>query len=143
MVDKVKKNIKCLDISINAAYDSPTSHPSVPFSTLVATTKYATVATAQAHVSQVKAAAQAYASFLANAISWLYQKSDFVIKNKDVCFSADSLISGHSLIISGAISTFSSGPSPNLQVFDLTAQTSPPNQIELGDVGELEKCKRR
>lgn len=139
MVDKAKGNIKRLDTSIDAAHDSPTSHPSVPFSASAATAKHAAVAAAQAHASQAKAAAQARASLSANAISRLHQEHDSVIKDKDICSPADSLISGHSPTIGGAIPTPSSGPSPNPQVFDPAAQTSPPNQTESGDVGELEE----
>ncbi len=121
MVDKAKGNIKRLDISIDAAHNSPTSHSSVPFSASTAIAKHATVAAAQAHASQAKAAAQARTSLLANAISRLHQKHDSVIKDKDVCSPAVSLISGHSLTIGDAIPTPSSGLSPNPQVFDLAA----------------------
>ena len=118
MVDKVKKNIKRLDTSINAAYDSSTSHPSVLFSTSAATANYIAKATALAHTSQAKATAQARAFFSANVISQLYQKYNSVIKNKDVYSPADSLISGNSPTIGSAIPNFSSSLSPNLQVFD-------------------------
>lgn len=133
IVDKVKGNIKCLDTSINAAHDSFISYLSIPFSASAATAKHTTVTAAQAYPSQVKAAAQAHASFLANAISRLHQEYDSDIKNKDVCFAADNLISNYSPTINSAISTPSNGPSPNLQVFDLATQTSPPNQTESRD----------
>lgn len=68
MVDKVKKNIKCLDTSINTAHDYFTFYSFVLFSTLAAIAKYAAVATAQAHISQAKAIAQARTSFLTNTI---------------------------------------------------------------------------
>ncbi len=139
MVDKAKGNIKRLDISIDAAHDSPTSYPSFSFSALAATAKHVVVAATQAHASQAKATAQARAFLSANVISRLYQEHDSVIKDKDVGYPADSLISGHSPIIGDAISTPSRGPSPNPRVFDPAAQTSPPNQTELRDVGELEE----
>lgn len=63
MINKVKKNIKCLDTSINAAYDCSTSHPSVLFSTSAATAKHAAVIIAQTYASQVKAAIEACAFF--------------------------------------------------------------------------------
>lgn len=75
---------------------------------------------------------------MANAISQLYHKHVSVIKNKDVYFPVDSLISDYSPTIGCAIPTLSNGPSLNPQVFDPAAQTFPFNQTELGDAGELE-----
>lgn len=57
-----------------------------------------------------------------------------------MCFPADILISSHFSTIGGPITTLFNGLSINLQVFDLIAvQTFPPNQTELGDVGEPEE----
>ena len=139
IVDKTKENIKRLDISINATHNSLTPHLSILFSILTATAKHAILATAQAYASQVKTVAQAYISFLANVFSQLHQEYDLIIKDKDVCSLADSLISGHSLTIDGLIPTSSSSPSPNPQVLDPAAQISQPNQSELRDAGKLEE----
>lgn len=68
IIDKTKKNIKYLDISINVAYNFPTFYPSVPFSTLVIIAKHIAIAAAQANISQAKATTKACAYFLANTI---------------------------------------------------------------------------
>ena len=44
MYDKIKRNIKYLDISLNIAHDSSTSHLSISYFASAATAKYATVA---------------------------------------------------------------------------------------------------
>lgn len=121
MVDKAKRNIKCLDTSINVTHDSSTSHLFISFSTLAATAKHAAVAAAQAYVFQAKTTAQARTSFLANIISQLHQTYDLVIKDRDDYSPADCLIFDHSLTIGGVISTHSNGPSLNHQVFDPAA----------------------
>lgn len=51
MINKAKKNIKCLDTSIDLVYNSPISYPSILFFALAVIAKHAVVATAQAHIS--------------------------------------------------------------------------------------------
>lgn len=72
MVDKAKRNIKCLDTSIDIAYNSSTFHLSVSFSVLAAIAKYASIAAKQVYTSQPKVVTQACTSFLSNAILQLH-----------------------------------------------------------------------
>lgn len=51
MIDKVKKNIKPLDISIDIAHESLTSDFLIFFSALATIAQYTTVAATQAHAS--------------------------------------------------------------------------------------------
>lgn len=94
------------------------------------------IAFTQAHITQTKADAQVYASFLVIIILWLYHKFNAVSKNKNVCFPMNNLIFGYFLTIDSLITTFFNGLSLDLLVFDLATQTFTPNQIDLRQVNK-------
>ena len=63
MVEKVKINLKHLDISINIAYNIFTFSLVISFFILIAIAKFVVITTTQAHIVQTKIIAQACAFF--------------------------------------------------------------------------------